>query len=76
MGVKALGYVIVETAQPERWDAFLTELAGVMALLRVDALSAQAEQLAQRVQAGDTAALEDYKRVNERLKALKTGSLV
>ena len=57
-------------------DTELTELAGVMALLRVDALSAQAEQLAQRVQAGDTAALEDYKRVNERLKALKTGSLV
>lgn len=30
MGVKALGYVIVESAQPERWDAFLTQLAGVM----------------------------------------------
>jgi 3,4-dihydroxy-9,10-secoandrosta-1,3,5(10)-triene-9,17-dione 4,5-dioxygenase len=30
MGVKALGYVIVETAQPERWDTFLTQLAGVM----------------------------------------------
>ena len=57
-------------------DTELTELAGVMALLRVDALSAQAEQLAQRVQAGDTAALEEYKRVNERIKALKTGSLV
>jgi 3,4-dihydroxy-9,10-secoandrosta-1,3,5(10)-triene-9,17-dione 4,5-dioxygenase len=30
MGVKALGYVIVETAQPDRWSTFLTELAGVM----------------------------------------------
>ena len=30
MGVKALGYVIVETAEPERWDTFLTQLAGVM----------------------------------------------
>ena len=30
MGIKALGYVIVETAQPERWDTFLTQLAGVM----------------------------------------------
>lgn len=30
MGVKALGYVIVESAQPARWDEFLTQLAGVM----------------------------------------------
>ena len=30
MGVKALGYVIIETAQPDRWNTFLTELAGVM----------------------------------------------
>lgn len=30
MGVKALGYVIIETAQPARWDTFLTQLAGVM----------------------------------------------
>ena len=30
MGIKALGYVIIETTQPERWDHFLTELAGVM----------------------------------------------
>jgi 3,4-dihydroxy-9,10-secoandrosta-1,3,5(10)-triene-9,17-dione 4,5-dioxygenase len=30
MGVKALGYVIVETAHPERWDRFLTQLAGAM----------------------------------------------
>ncbi len=30
MGVKALGYVVIETAQPEKWDAFLTELAGAM----------------------------------------------
>lgn len=30
MGVKALGYVVVETAQPEKWDHFLTQVAGVM----------------------------------------------
>lgn len=30
MGIKALGYVVIETAQPEKWDHFLTEVAGVM----------------------------------------------
>lgn len=30
MGVKALGYVVIETAQPEKWDHFLTQIAGVM----------------------------------------------
>jgi 3,4-dihydroxy-9,10-secoandrosta-1,3,5(10)-triene-9,17-dione 4,5-dioxygenase len=30
MTVKALGYVVVETAQPEKWDHFLTQLAGGM----------------------------------------------
>ncbi len=30
MSVKALGYVVVETAQPERWDHFLTQMAGAM----------------------------------------------
>ena len=30
MGVKALGYVVVETAQPDKWDHFLTQVAGVM----------------------------------------------
>lgn len=30
MGVKALGYVVIETAQPEKWDHFLTQVAGVM----------------------------------------------
>lgn len=30
MGVKALGYVIIETAQPDKWDHFLTQVAGVM----------------------------------------------
>lgn len=30
MGVKALGYVIVESAQPERWDHFMTQLVGAM----------------------------------------------
>ncbi|MCU0764154.1 MAG: DNA primase, partial [Hydrogenophaga sp.] len=57
-------------------DTELTELAGVMALLRVDALTAQADSLARRVQAGDTAAFDEFKRVNDRLKALKTTPLV
>lgn len=30
MGVKALGYVVVETARPDKWDEFLTQVAGVM----------------------------------------------
>ena len=30
MGIKALGYVVVETAQPAEWDRFLTALVGVM----------------------------------------------
>lgn len=30
MGIKALGYVVIQTAQPQRWDHFLTQLAGVM----------------------------------------------
>ncbi|MDO8904261.1 DNA primase [Hydrogenophaga sp.] len=57
-------------------DAELTELAGIMQLLREDDLKAQAEQLAQRVQEGDTSAYEEFKRVNERIKTLKSGPLV
>ena len=30
MGIKALGYVVVETAQPDQWDRFLTQLVGAM----------------------------------------------
>lgn len=30
MAIKALGYVVIETAQPEKWDHFLTQVAGVM----------------------------------------------
>lgn len=30
MGVKALGYVVIETAQPEKWNEFLTQVVGVM----------------------------------------------
>jgi 3,4-dihydroxy-9,10-secoandrosta-1,3,5(10)-triene-9,17-dione 4,5-dioxygenase len=30
MVIKALGYVVIETAQPERWAHFLTQVAGVM----------------------------------------------
>ena len=45
MGVKSLGYAVVETTRPEEWDRFLTEAVGVMrgssatdgaALYRVD----------------------------------------
>ena len=57
-------------------DAELTELAGIMQLLREDDLKAQAEQLARRVQEGDTSAFEEYKLVNTRLKAMKTTPLV
>lgn len=31
MAIKELGYVIVETAKPDEWHRFLTEVAGVMA---------------------------------------------
>jgi hypothetical protein len=47
-----------------------------MQLLREDDLKAQAEQLARRVQEGDTSAFEEYKLVNTRLKAMKTTPLV
>lgn len=30
MGIKSLGYVVIETTQPDRWDHFLTQVAGVM----------------------------------------------
>lgn len=30
MGVKALGYVVIGTAQPVKWNHFLTEMVGVM----------------------------------------------
>lgn len=30
MAVKSLGYVVIETARPEEWARFLTEVAGVM----------------------------------------------
>jgi 3,4-dihydroxy-9,10-secoandrosta-1,3,5(10)-triene-9,17-dione 4,5-dioxygenase len=45
MAVKSLGYVVIETAQPQEWERFLTRVAGVMrapdapdgaALYRVD----------------------------------------
>lgn len=45
MGIKALGYVVIETAKPAEWDRFLTEFVGAMraadasdgaALYRVD----------------------------------------
>ncbi|SLK00880.1 VOC family protein [Novosphingobium mathurense] len=30
MGIKALGYVVVETARPEEWNTFLTQFVGAM----------------------------------------------
>jgi 3,4-dihydroxy-9,10-secoandrosta-1,3,5(10)-triene-9,17-dione 4,5-dioxygenase len=44
MAIKALGYVVIETAKPEAWDAFLTRIVGAMrgddapraALYRID----------------------------------------
>lgn len=30
MSVKSLGYVVIETAQPNEWERFLTKVAGVM----------------------------------------------
>jgi DNA primase len=50
----------------------LAELADVMDRLRGDALEALAGLLAARVQQGDNSAFEEYKRVNERIKALKS----
>jgi DNA primase len=49
----------------------LAELADVMDRLRADALEGLAGLLAARVQQGDASAYEDYKRVMERIKALK-----
>jgi DNA primase len=54
----------------------LAELADVINRLRGDALEALAGLLAARVQGGDAAAFEEYKRVNERIKALKSGQSV
>ena len=56
--------------------AELTELAGVMGLLRIDALSAQAALLAARAQQGDQAAYEEFKQLSERIKLLKSERLV
>jgi DNA primase len=55
----------------------LAELADVMDRLRGDALEALAGLLAARAQGGDTSAYEEFKRVNEQIKArnkvLKSG---
>ena len=50
----------------------LAELVDVMDRLRADALEALAGLLAARVQQGDTSAYEEYKRVIERIKTLKS----
>ena len=32
MGIKALGYLVIETARSDEWDRFLMEMVGVMAV--------------------------------------------
>jgi len=54
----------------------LAELADVMDRLRADTLEALAGLLAAQVQGGDASAYEEYKRVNARIKALKSGQSV
>ncbi len=54
----------------------LSELAGIMDLLRGDTLKALADQLALRVQQGDVSAYEEFKRVTDSIKALKSGTAV
>jgi DNA primase len=51
-------------------ESELQELAGVMDLLRRDALKARSDALAVRVQQGDRSAYEEFKRVTERLRSL------
>ncbi|GAA6143543.1 DNA primase [Hydrogenophaga sp. 5NK40-0174] len=52
------------------------ELLGVMNLLREDAWAAQAAVLAERVAGGDSHALEEYKRIRDKITALKNGQAV
>jgi len=54
----------------------LSELNDVMSRLRRDGLVEQARQLAERVAGGDASAMEDYKRVNAQLQALKSDTPV
>lgn len=49
----------------------LSELRSIMDLLRADALRAQAQHLALRVQQGDQSAYADFKRVTDCIRALK-----
>ena len=57
-------------------ESELSELDGIMNLLRADALKTMADALAARVQQGDASAYEEFKRVNERIKALKNSQAV
>jgi len=54
----------------------LSELDGIMNLLRADALKTMADVLAARVQQGDASAYEEFKRVTDRIKALKNSQAV
>jgi DNA primase len=55
-------------------ESELSELDGIMNLLRADALKALADALAARVQQGDATAYEEFKRVTDRIKDLKNRS--
>jgi DNA primase len=57
-------------------EAEREELAGVMELLRRDALETRSKQLAALAQQGDRAAYEEFKRVTELLKALNSGHAI
>jgi DNA primase len=52
--------------------AELAELAGVIHLLRIDALGAEASRLAERAQQGDVAAYEEFKQLSARIRHLKS----
>jgi len=54
----------------------LSELDGIMNLLRADALKALADRLAMQAQQGDASAYEEFKRVSDRIKALKNSQPV
>ncbi len=58
-------------AQAER-----EELLGVMNRLREDAWAAEAAALARRVEQGDAGALDEYKRIRDKITALKNGQAV
>ena len=57
-------------------ESELEELTGVMDLLRRDALSQRAQWLATKAQAGDREAYEEFKRISEQLRHMKSGQQI